>query len=428
MAVTRRQFLGLAVGALGVGAPGSAIARPRKSGRLRGPQYECPKGPLNLPPWPYGDASASTKSVLMFRGNPTHTFYGTGPIATKPKLIWRYRMEDFPTLLHGKPHNWAGTGWTGQASVLAGHVFVGSVGRNLYCFDASDGTLRWRFRAGRMFKSSLCIFENRLYIGNVDDYLRCFDANTGKVIWKYNTKRDLDSSPCVANGRLYIAGENGYTRCFDPRTGRVIWQTFCGGIGPGTPGGSNGVETSPAVADGEVYVANYDGWLIAMSEANGAIKWKARTGDDTDVSPVISGNLLYTAAEEKNPVLFCFDRARKGKVVWQHNNRRGWWSTPAVVGDRLYVGGHDGVMYCFDAKDGKIIWRYKVGAPIWCSPAVVDDRVIFGCFNPYLHMLNAKNGKLIWRYNMGGKSHSAPCVVDGRIYVGAASGWFHCFG
>ncbi|MCA9522400.1 MAG: PQQ-binding-like beta-propeller repeat protein [Myxococcales bacterium] len=421
---SRREFLrALTLGALASSEADARKRRPRK----QTPDYEIHGGPLKLPAWRYGDSSSAADTVLMFRGNATHTFYGTGPVSSAPKVRWRFRMEDFPTMLHGKPHVWAGTGWTGQASVLGGYVFVGSVGRNLYCFDADNGTLRWRYRASRMFKSSLCIYQNRLYVGNVDDHLRCFDATTGKVLWRFNTHRDLDSSPVVTGGKLFIAGESGYTRCFDPMTGKLIWQTFCGGVGPGTPGGSNGCETSPAVADGEVYVANYDGVLLALSEKNGKILWKANTGDDTDVSPVISGSRLYIAAEEKNPVLFCFDRSKKGEVVWQHNNRRGWWSTPAVVGERVFIGGHDGRMYCFDAKSGKHVWTYTIGAPTWCSPAVVDDKVIFGCFGKQLHMLNAKNGKPIWRYDIGAKSHSAPCVVNGRIYVGCASGWFYCF-
>ena len=48
-----------------------------------------PQGELDgdFPDWTLGDASASASTVLMFRGNPTHTFYGTGPIAEQPELL-----------------------------------------------------------------------------------------------------------------------------------------------------------------------------------------------------------------------------------------------------------------------------------------------------------------------------------------------------
>lgn len=386
------------------------------------------KGPIKLPTWKYGDHSAASDTLIMFRGNPTHTFYGTGPIPTKPALKWKFRMERVEALLHGRPHVWTGTGWTGQASVLGGYVFIGSQDKHFYCFETETGQLRWKYQSGRWFKSSPCLYENRIYVGNVDNYLRCMDAQTGRVLWHYNMGRDLDSSPCVWEGRLYIGGENGYLHCFDPKRGKLLWRTFLGGIGPNTKPGSNGVETSPAVADGEVYAANYDGYLFCVDARTGAIRWKFRTGDDTDASPVIVGDRLYIAAEDRNPYLYCVSRQQKGKLIWKLSNRKGWWSTPAIVGDRLWIGGNNGILYCIEAKTGKVIWTFKAGGPIWSSPAVVDDRVVFGSYTPYLHMLDANSGKQIWKFNMGGRSHSTPCVVNGSIYVGCSAGTFYCFG
>ena len=97
------------------------------------------------------------------------------------------------------------------------------------------GKVEWSLRGGRMFKSSVCVYDNKVYVGNVDDHIRCVDAATGKTLWKFNTTRDCNSSPCVVDGRLYIAGESGYARCLDPQTGKEIWKTFVDGIVPGRP-------------------------------------------------------------------------------------------------------------------------------------------------------------------------------------------------
>ncbi|MEM9491735.1 MAG: PQQ-binding-like beta-propeller repeat protein, partial [Myxococcota bacterium] len=283
---SRRDFMRAgAVTAAGLLAGSSAAVaerrtKKRRRGRGKGeagadappPRAVSPSEPLKLPQWRYGNSSTADDTVLMFRGNPAHTFYGTGPIPDKPRLKWKYRMTDFQTTLRGKPTTWSGTGWTGTAVKLGDYVFVGSVGRFFYALEAMTGKLAWSFYGVRMFKSSPCIYRNRIYVGNVDDRLRCIDAATGKLVWQFNTKRDLDSSPCVVDGRLYIAGENGYARCLDPDTGQEIWKTFLGGIGPGTLGGSNGAETSPAVADGELYAATYDGDLFCVDIKSGDIK------------------------------------------------------------------------------------------------------------------------------------------------------------
>jgi outer membrane protein assembly factor BamB len=233
----------------------------------------------------------------------------------------------------------------------------------------------------------------------------------------------------VVNDRLYIAGENGNARCINPHTGKQIWKTFLGGVGPGTKGGSNGSETSPAVADGEFYAATYDGDLFSLRTSDGKRRWKARTHADTDASPVIYGDMVYTAAEEESPRVRAF-RRKDGKEQWNFKASVGFWSTPALSGGRLYVGCDNRRLYCLDAKTGKHIWDYKTPGAIWSSPCVVDGKVIVGSNAGYLFMFDAKTGKKIWETRTPGRGRilSSPCIVNGHIWIGTATGWFMHYG
>jgi outer membrane protein assembly factor BamB len=415
MQPTRRDFL--------IGAGAGALALP-----VGGESALAVSGAASLGPWRYGKGSFASDTLLMFRGNPAHTFYGTGPIPDAPRLIWKFRTAEINNVVHGKPTTWAGTGWTGTASKLGDYVYVGSVGGYVYCFEAFTGRLVWAHRGGGMFKGSLCIYDNKVYIGNTDNLLRCLDAATGRKIWTFDTGKDLDSSPCVVDGHLYIAGENAYARAIDAQTGKEIWRTFMGGIGPGTLLGSNGSETSPAVADGQFYAATYDGDLFCIDTKDGKVRWKTRTHDDTDASAVVAGEFVYAAAEEKAPYLFCFERAT-GREVWRYaDNPKGYWSTPAVVGNRIFIGGDDGLLHCVDAGTGKGVWTFKTGAEVWCSPSVVEDKVVFGSRDGHLYILDAASGREIWRQAVDGRIISSPCIVDGYIWIGSATGYFYCFG
>lgn len=384
---------------------------------------------LSLPSWAYGTNSSAPDTVLMFRGNGAHTFYGTGPVPDKrPQVQWRFRTAVIRNTVRGTPMTWAGTGWTGTAVKLGDYVFVGSVGGYVYAFAAKTGKLQWRLKGGGMFKSSLCAYENRLYIGNTDNLLRCINAETGRVIWRLNTGRDLDSSACVVDNKLYIAGENGHLRCLNPRTGKQIWKSFVGGIGPGTVLGSNGAETSPAVADNEAYVATYDGVLFSFNATTGALRWKARTHDDTDASAVIYDDFVYACAEEKAPYLYCFAR-ENGRQVWRYDgNRRGYYSTPALANGRVWVGAEDQRLHCIDARSGQGIWTFKTGGGVWSSPCVIDDKVVFGSRDGHLYCVTAETGKQVWRLKLDGRIISSPCIVDGVIWVGTATGYFYCIG
>lgn len=391
-------------------------------------EAEAVSGVAELGPWPYGRGSYARDTLLMFRGNPPHTFYGTGPIPDAPRLVWKFQTAAINNVVRGKPMTWAGTGWTGTASKLGNYVYVASVGGYVYCFEAMTGRLVWQYRGGGMFKSSVCIYDNKVYVGNTDNLLHCIDAATGRRIWAFDTGKDLDSSPCVVDGRLYVAGECGYARAIDPQTGREIWRTLVGGIGPGTLLGSNGSETSPAIADGELYTATYDGDLFSIDTRDGRVRWKARTDDDTDASPVIAGAFVYAAAEEQASHLYCFTRDT-GREVWRYSgNPRGYWSTPAFAGDRIYVGGDDALLHCVDARNGQGIWTFRTGAAVWSSPAVVDGKVVFGSRDASLYCVDAASGREIWRVALDGRINSSPCIVGGYIWIGSATGWFYCFG
>jgi len=346
---SRRQFLKSIV-ASGVGlasqfAIGDLLAAGAATRRHLSPHGDpvrriiIPEAPINLPDWNYGDSSSATETVLMFRGSPARNFYGTGPVGDRFDVRFKVEFGCFDTTLRGQQARWCGTGWTGQPAVLGGHVFVGGTDRCLYAIDARTGQIAWKTMFGRMIKSSVCIFRNRIYVGCVDDVFRCVDAATGQVVWSVHVGTDIDSSACIWRGRLYVAGESGFLRCLDPADGREIWRTLLGGVGPGSLPGSNGSETSPAVHAGLVYAATYDGVLFCVDADSGRVVWKAATGDDTDASPVISGDNVIVASESRSSGVFCFDRTTGSRKWCFRGYRGGYWATPAVRDGRVLSEG-----------------------------------------------------------------------------------------
>ena len=60
--------------------------------------------------------------LLTFRGNPTRTYYGTGPVPTDPEVLWTLSRRERRDVRRvdassGEATTWCGTGWTGQPSV-----------------------------------------------------------------------------------------------------------------------------------------------------------------------------------------------------------------------------------------------------------------------------------------------------------------------
>jgi hypothetical protein len=64
--------------------------------------------------------SETVPGILTFRGNPTRSFYGTGPMPANPQVLWSYPDEGGlcgQSTDGGGTSTWCGTGWTGQPSV-----------------------------------------------------------------------------------------------------------------------------------------------------------------------------------------------------------------------------------------------------------------------------------------------------------------------
>ena len=48
------------------------------------------RAPGTVPGWTVGQPWGTTVGVTMFRGNPTRSFHGTGPVPDSPTVAWRY--------------------------------------------------------------------------------------------------------------------------------------------------------------------------------------------------------------------------------------------------------------------------------------------------------------------------------------------------
>ena len=109
-------------------------------------------------------------------------------------------------------------------------------------------------------------------------------------------------------------------------------------------------------------------------------------------------------------------------------------TSPLLVGDRIYVGDYNGVVYCLGA-DGKTIWTFRAGGAVKGAIAYDRGRVFFGVYDGRLYALRASDGKLIWRAEsnrdwLGGHGtfYSTPSVAYSRVYLGSTDGHVYSFG
>ncbi|MFN0067278.1 MAG: PQQ-binding-like beta-propeller repeat protein [Limisphaerales bacterium] len=107
-------------------------------------------------------------------------------------------------------------------------------------------------------------------------------------------------------------------------------------------------------------------------------------------------------------------------------------SSPAIVGDRVFIGSDDSKLYALSLADGKRLWEFAADGPVESSPLVLDGRVYFGSAGTNLFALDARTGARLWSFGIEGEVKSSPTwapAPDGKtpwLLVGGYDFKLHC--
>lgn len=97
------------------------------------------------------------------------------------------------------------------------------------------------------------------------------------------------------------------------------------------------------------------------------------------------------------------------------------FSSPAILmsedpaEDRLFVGSHDGYLYCLMAYNGKVVWKRRVGS-VSSRPVLGPNLLYVGSDDGHLVAMDPKTGKEKWRYGTRGAILESP-VVAGDLVI-----------
>lgn len=431
-------------------------------------------------------AWGTVSGLTMFRGNPTRTWYGTGPIPNFPETKWRYPKERMcsSSSSSGKTSIWCGSGWTGQPVVWEKEngeqeVIFGAYDKSVHFVDAKTGeNTRTPFETGDIIKGSVTLDPDSfplLYFGSRDNKLRILslDSDTPTELWFLDADKlggmwnnDWDGNPVIIDDILYEGGENGWFYAI--KLNRIMNENNKVEVAPkiifsmpsynkeliDLVGRNVSIENSLAFFDNRVYFSNSGGRVLGLDISNieqgiTPIVFDYWVGDDVDATIIIDNEgMLYVSAELER---FNTRSEELGQLIklnpYELNNPYVWgikvpkenfavggiWATPALYKNYLYVPTHTGRLLGVDKNTGSIVWEEEINPHSWSSPVVIDDKLLIGTCNGYLKsysLNNPENPILDWVYLLGSGSciESTPAVWGGQIFVGTRDGYFYKVG
>jgi outer membrane protein assembly factor BamB len=437
-----------------------------------------------VPGWTVGQPWGTTNGLTMFRGNPTRTYYGEGPLPSAPRVLWRYPQQGGlcgSSVVGGESRVWCGTGWTGQPVVWERtdgitEVIFGAYDKAVHFLDAADGSeTRPSFPVGDIIKGSVTLDPDGyplLYFGSRDNKLRVvaldrdpveemwsFDASAVRGIWN----NDWDGNPVVVDDVLYEGGENGWffaiklNRTYRPDglvavQPEVIFQERGWTDELLAAVGSNvSIESSVMIHGRTAYFANSGGRVAGFDisriiEGVAPLVFDFWVGDDTDATLVSDNDgSIYVAVEEERKnarsrelgQLIKLDPTADEPFVWGvpvpgGNADGGLWATPALAHGMIYASTQPGDLLAVDAGTGKVTWEEHIGWHAWSSPVVVGDDLLVGTCTGQLRAYSLADPaapRLLWSLPLSESCiESTPAVWGGRIYVGSRDGGVYAIG
>ncbi len=280
-----------------------------------------------------GDAPAAPESgfatpgLLTFRGSPSRSYYGQGPVPQDPEVAWSYPGNNgnmcSESSVGSETKVWCGSGWTGQPSVFEkdGRTWVvfGAYDRAVHFVDFDTGQdIIPPFPTGDIIKGSVSVDPDGfplVYSGSRDNYMHVISIQGPEPVelWKLSAdavspmmwNNDWDGSPLIMGDYMYEGGENSQFHVVKLNRGYAADGTVQ--VDPqlvfNAPGwddelmaniGDNDVsiENSVSYHEGTIYFAN-SGGLVQGWDVSGLDQgrqptrtFRFWTGDDTDASVV----------------------------------------------------------------------------------------------------------------------------------------------
>ena len=301
------------------------------------------------------------------------------------KLLWTCTIVT-PARLKVDLEDQADTGFASPTAVTDGKFLVAFFGTcELAGIDFSGKQVwsRWFGEPNSLYgvATSLAYFQGKVILqldqGIGDEkqsFLYAIDPLNGNILWK--TPRDVPgswSSPIIVEttGRHeIITAASPWVISYDPDTGKEWWRAkaLSGDVAP-----------VPAYSDGLAFTVTEYSQLSAIRTGGSGdvteshIEWTYDEDLPDVASPVTDGKLLLLPTGYGT--VHCFN-ARNGEILWTQEFDEGFWSSPVLVGENIYITDKDGITWIFKlAETYQFLGKGNVGETVFTTPAFADSKL-----------------------------------------------------
>ncbi|MGB9168554.1 MAG: PQQ-binding-like beta-propeller repeat protein [Nitrososphaeraceae archaeon] len=357
----------------------------------------------------------SEDSWLLFRGNEERSGVFAGKLSRELSLFWVIELE--PMISSPIFHN--------------NIVYNSTITGKIFAVNAYRKKIVWQKNIENPLVSSLLLHDDLLISCTFNSWIIKQDCKSleknliyalditkeGKEEWKVQIPGDIFSSPCVCDGKIIVVGSlDSKIYAIDLR-GNIIWTFNTGGS----------IWSSPSTNNQEIFIGSDDCFLYNF-DLNGNLNWKTMLEGKIRATPTLMKSTNYLFIGTHNGIMYCLDRS-DGSIKWKYQIGKPILSSVATSKDHIFFGCSDKCIYSLNSTDGSIKWKYETGDKIWSSPVITrNGGILFvGSLDSHIYGLDVETGRVNWKFPTMDSIESSPCIAKNMLFIGSDDGLLYCF-
>jgi outer membrane protein assembly factor BamB len=353
------------------------------------------------------------------------------------RIRWKTPIHDHG---HSSPVVWEDQVWVTTATKDGQRLFAvacdRATGRIVHDIPVFTVAQPEKINAQNTYATPTPVIEaGRLYVHFGTYGTACLDTKTGRKLWE---RVDLHcqhlqgpaSSPILFGDLLILdfsGGDVQFVVALDKATGRTVWQQrrsldltqivplmrkdHCTPIVIEVAGRPQLISPSARAA-------------YAYDPATGEELWQVRHGGDSVIfRPVVGHGLVFLSTGFTQFEIWAVRPDGRGDVtashvVWKHTKDVPRRTSPALVGDRLYLLEDTGPLTCLQAVSGEVLWRKRLAGQFAASPVATADRLY--CFDQKGRttvLALGGGGEVLSENILAEGCYASPAAVDGSLFL-----------
>jgi outer membrane protein assembly factor BamB len=274
------------------------------------------------------------------------------------------------------------------------------------------------------------------FVSNDHFWVRAFD-HAGRELWSrdlgtFVAQHGHGASPMIYGGHVIVTNDqDGVSSvvALDLKTGAVAWNS------PRGAGRNANIATAYCTpithtrADGsvELLLTSQSHGVSSLDPQTGALNWEAPVFTKRMVaSAVVAGDLVIGSCGQGGGAgnylaaikLGGSGDVSKTHVAYQLTKATPYVPTPLYLDGRLYLISDAGIATALDAATGRELWTARLRAEFFSSPVLIGGKIY--CASTKGEMIVLATGDTfqeLGRSPLGEGTHSTPCIDGGRLYV-----------